>query len=288
MNDRVRVEIKDHVAHVQLCRPEKMNALTGATISALIAAGEQVKQDRTVRAVVLSGEGKAFCAGIDLSLLAGGSDHNVDDMGIRTRDHGIANAVQQAVLQWRQLPVPVIAAVHGVALGGGFQLMLGADIRVIHPTTKLGLIEVKWGMVPDMTGIYLMRELVRPDVLADIVYSARTFSGTEAKEMGIATRISNDPLATAFEIANEIATKSPDAVRAAKRLLTMADQAQIEQILVQESTEQLALLGSPNQTEAVRAGMKKHAANFTDYPRGLFFYRRTAIAARYAAGVFAG
>ena len=264
MNDRVRVEIKDHVAHVQLCRPEKMNALTGATISALIAAGEQVKQDRTVRAVVLSGEGKAFCAGIDLSLLAGGSDHNVDDMGIRTRDHGIANAVQQAVLQWRQLPVPVIAAVHGVALGGGFQLMLGADIRVIHPTTKLGLIEVKWGMVPDMTGIYLMRELVRPDVLADIVYSARTFSGTEAKEMGIATRISNDPLATAFEIANEIATKSPDAVRAAKRLLTMADQAQIEQILVQESTEQLALLGSPNQTKAVRAGMEKHAANFTD------------------------
>jgi enoyl-CoA hydratase/carnithine racemase len=262
MNTRVALEIKDHIAHVRLSRPEKMNALDNDMIQAIISAGKQLVHEPAVRAVVLSGDGAAFCSGIDLDILKLGADGPGID--ITTRNYGIANAPQQAVLQWRQLPVPVIAAVHGVAFGGGFQLCLGADMRVVHPATKMGMIEVKWGLAPDMCGMLLLRDLVRPDILAEITYAARVFDGATAVQWGVATKASDDPLAAAFELAKEIADKSPDAVRAAKRLLTMMDSALVERILKAESDEQLVLLSSVNHKEAVRAGLEKRAAIFTD------------------------
>ena len=264
MISKVTVDIKDHIGHVRLNNPQKLNALNNEMFAAIIAAGEQFAQDRNVRVVVLSGEGPAFCAGLDLDVFKQPAAQRKAAVDIVTRSHGIANGPQQAALQWKQLPMPVIAAVHGAALGGGFQLCLGADMRIVHPATRMGMIEVKWGLVPDMCGILLLRDLVRADVLAEIIYAARTFDGNKAFEWGIASKVTDDPLAAALELAREIAGKSPDAVRAAKRLLTMTDTTFAARLLKAESEEQLALFETANHHEAVRAGLEKRAAVFVD------------------------
>jgi enoyl-CoA hydratase/carnithine racemase len=258
--DRVRISIKDGVADVVLIRGEKMNALDQAMFDALIEAGEHLCQVPDLRAVVLSGEGKAFCAGLDMGRFQGmasaqGQSH---ELRLMPRVHGHANAPQHAVLVWRKIPVPVIAAVHGVALGGGFQLMLGADMRFIEAQTKLSIMEIKWGLVPDMGGVALMRRLMRSDQIRELTYSGRIFSGQEAHAMGLATRLCDDPRSEALAIAHEIALRSPDAIRAAKRLYALADDGASEaELLLAESREQVALLGSANQVESVRANLEK-------------------------------
>jgi enoyl-CoA hydratase/carnithine racemase len=180
------------------------------------------------------------------------------------RSHGIANAAQQVAMVWREVPVPVIAAVHGVAFGGGLQVALGADVRLVAPGTKMSVMEIKWGLVPDMAGMVLMRELARNDVVRELTFTGRVFSGEEAVAIGFATRLAVDPLAEALEMAREIAQKSPDAIRAGKRLLNAAMGHSAADLLLAESVEQKALIGSANQTEAVRANMEKRAPRFTD------------------------
>ena len=180
------------------------------------------------------------------------------------RTAGGSNRAQQAVMVWREIPVPVIAAVHGVAFGGGFQLALGADIRIVAPDARLAVLEIKWGLVPDMAGLVLLRGLVRDDVARDISFTGRVFSGEEAFAMGLATRVSNDPHGEAINLALEIANKNPDAIRAGKRLFNLASDADQKTILVHESREQSALIGSPNQVEAVMSNMQKRAASFAD------------------------
>jgi enoyl-CoA hydratase/carnithine racemase len=259
---RVNVSLSDHVAHVVLDRPEKMNALDALMLEEIVAAGEEVRSMEGCRAVVLSGRGRGFCSGLDLGNLqnaAAGKDRKID---ISKPFAGAANIAQYAVLQWKDVPVPVIAAVHGVALGGGFQLMLGADVRIVHPETKLGVIEAKWGLVPDMAGMVLLRELISPDMLAEIAYTARVLDGPEALRLGLVTRVSDDPLTSAFALAREIAARSPDAVRAMKRLLL--HRGTRDEILRAEAAEQGALFGKPNQREAVAAGLAKRAASFVD------------------------
>jgi enoyl-CoA hydratase/carnithine racemase len=184
------------------------------------------------------------------------------DLAVRTL--GDANAFQQAALVWRDVPVPVIAAIHGVAFGGGFQIALGADIRYVAPEAKLSILEIKWGLVPDMGGIALMRELARGDVIRELAFTGRQFSGAEAVACGFATAVHADPLAAARDAAREIASKSPDAVRALKRLLNAAADADMAAILIAESKEQAALIGSPNQIEAIRGGIEKRAPRFAD------------------------
>ncbi|CAA9513212.1 MAG: Enoyl-CoA hydratase/isomerase [uncultured Sphingomonadaceae bacterium] len=263
MDDRIRMTIEGGVADVRLTRPDKMNALDPAMFDALEEAGDRLRGMAGLRAVVLSGEGRAFCAGLDLANFAGMADGaGRTDLGPRT--HGPANRPQHVVLQWRALPVPVIAAVHGVAFGGGFQLALGADVRFVAVDAKLSVMEIKWGLVPDMGGALLMRELVRPDVLAELTYTGRVFDGAEAARLGLATRICDDPRAEALAFAREVAAKSPDAIRAAKRLLSHADEGFARRVLQAESDEQGVLIGSPNQVEAVRAGLEKRAASFRD------------------------
>src|SRR4029078_11731304 len=228
-----------------------------------------------VRAVVLSGEGRAFCAGLDtqnFGQMASGT-HRVNLERIAgsnsgpARTPGGANRAQQAVMVWREIPVPVIAAVHGVAFGGGFQLCLGADMRFVTPDARLSVMEIKWGLVPDMAGTPILARLVRDDILRDLTYTGRIFSAQEAMSYGLATRICDDPLAAAFEVAREIAGKSPDAIRAAKRMLNKLS-VDPGRALLAESVEQQKLLGSPNQTEAVRANMEKRAPRFAE--AGLF------------------
>ena len=219
MSDRVIVEVADGVARVRLNRPDKRNALDGEMFQAIADAGEGLKGASEVRAVVLSGEGKSFCAGLDLALL-GQLDGAAEGAHPGTiQPSGATHLGQQVAWVWQELPVPVIAAVHGHALGGGLQIALGADIRIIHPETELSVREVHWGLVPDMTGTLSLSRLLRPDVAKELTFTARVFDGREAAAIGLATRLSEDPVAEALELAAEIAARSPDAIRAAKRLL---------------------------------------------------------------------
>jgi enoyl-CoA hydratase/carnithine racemase len=272
MEDRISVDLHDGVADVRLKRADKMNALDDAMFGALVATGEQLKTRSGVRAVVLSGEGRAFCAGLDtqnFGQMASGT-HRVNLERIAgsnsgpARTPGGANRAQQAVMVWREIPVPVIAAVHGVAFGGGFQLCLGADMRFVTPDARLSVMEIKWGLVPDMAGFVLMRGLVRNDLARELVFSGRVFSGEEALGLGLATRVCNDPRAEALAFAKDVAAKSPHAIRAAKRLFALAADGDQQAILLAETTEQVKLIGSPNQVEAVRANLDKRAARFAD------------------------
>ncbi len=224
MEQRVSISISDGIADVRLVRADKMNALDAAMFDALVAATERLSREKGVRAVVLSGEGRAFCAGLDMGRFAAMKDGGNGVPGGENRDltirtHGKANFAQQAVWGWRQLPVPVIAAVHGVAFGGGFQLALGADMRFLSQDARMSIMEIKWGLVPDMAGTPILASLVRDDILRELTYTGRIFSAQEAQGYGLATRICDDPRAAALEMAREIAGKSPDAIRAAKRML---------------------------------------------------------------------
>ncbi|WP_068877133.1 MULTISPECIES: crotonase/enoyl-CoA hydratase family protein [unclassified Phenylobacterium] len=271
MNDRVKVEIQDGVADVRLVRTDKMNALDNAMFEALIQTGERLKGEQGLRAVVLSGEGRAFCAGLDMgnfqSMASGerqGGKGTAGPLLTPKRTPGGSNRAQHAVMVWREIPVPVIAAVHGVAFGGGFQLALAPDMRFVAHDTKMSVMEIKWGLVPDMAGMVLMRGLVRDDVARDLTYSGRIFTGEEALAMGLATRVSEHPLAEALAYAKDVAGRNPHAIRAAKRLLNLAAQGDQHEILLEESREQAALIGSPNQVEAVMANMQKRAPNFAE------------------------
>ncbi len=271
MNDRISVDIQGGVADVRLIRVDKMNALDNAMFEALIQVGERLKGEKGLRAVVLSGEGRAFCAGLDTSNFAAmasgersGGAGSAGALVTANRTAGGSNRAQHAVMVWREIPVPVIAAVHGVAFGGGYQLQLSADLRFVRPDAKLSVLEMKWGLIPDMAGMALLRGLVRDDVARDLLYSGRIFSGDEALAMGLATRVCKDPREEALAYAREVAGKNPDAVRAGKRLLNLMADGDQHAILIEESVEQTALIGSPNQVEAVRASLEKRSPNFVD------------------------
>src|ERR1700734_1087496 len=219
--DRVTFDVSAGVAEVTLNRPDKLNALDPAMFKAIIAAGERLSRMAGLRAVVLTGAGKGFCAGLDketfASIAAGGAVPTLKDLAKRT--HGLANDFQQAAYVWRTLPLPVIAAIHGVALGGGFQIALGADIRCIAPDARLEIMEIKWGVRPHMGVNALMRELARSDVIRELAMTGRIFYGAEALTYGFATSLHADPLVAARAPAKEIAARNPQAVRAIKRLL---------------------------------------------------------------------
>jgi enoyl-CoA hydratase/carnithine racemase len=273
MEDRISITVESGVADVRLIRSDKMNALDSKMFAAIVAAGEKLRADPTVRVVVLSGEGRAFCAGLDMSNFAGmaeaGSDASGADSGkskskLVDRSHGIANLPQHAAWMWRELPVPVIAAVHGVALGGGFQVMLGADMRYAAPGTRLSIMEIKWGLVPDMAGTQLLRQLVRDDVVRELTYTGKIFDAEQGVDYGVITQVVDDPRAHALALAAEIAGKNPEAIRADKRLFNSLGQLSTAEGLLMESVEQDSIIGTPNQIEAVMAEFEKRAANFVD------------------------
>jgi enoyl-CoA hydratase/carnithine racemase len=267
MEDRIRIQIDAQgVADVCLVRGDKMNALDFAMFDALAAAITRLKSEPGLRAVVLHGEGKAFCAGLDMGRMAAlntGAPGGMRDLTART--HGIANSAQYVGVGWRELPVPVIAAVHGVAFGGGLQVALGADIRLVTADLKMSVMEIKWGLVPDMAGLVLMRGLVRDDLARELTYTGRIVSGEEAVQIGLATRVCADPLAEARALAHALAQRSPSALRAGKRLLNLSGAGASDgELLLAESREQVALMGQANQLEAVRANLEKRAPVFVD------------------------
>lgn len=269
MKNRVTITmLEDGVADVRLVRTDKMNALDNLMFAGIAEAIAQLKETKGLRVVVLSGEGRAFCAGLDLSSMAQPGDGKKEGEGatgsLGSRSHGIANLAQYVAWGWRELPVPVIAAVHGVAFGGGFQIMSGADIRIIHPDTRCAIMEMKWGLVPDMAGFPLWRGNVRDDVIRELTYTNREFKGSEAHALGFATKLSDTPLEDAFWLAKVMAGKHPAAMRGAKRLCNAMADATDAELLALESAEQLKVIRTPNQIEAVMAEMQKRRPAFAD------------------------
>ncbi len=270
MSDRISMTVDDHgVADVRLNRPEKMNALDPAMFQGLIETADALAKEPSLRCVVLSGEGRSFCAGLDFGNFQGMADGERSG-GERPRDitqadeDRITHRGQQAVYGWTTLPVPVIAAVHGHALGGGAQLALGADIRFMAPDAQLSIMEIRWGLIPDMTGTQALVDLVGLDQAKELTFTGRIVTGSEAVELGLATHLSDNPRDDALALAAEIATKSPHAIRAAKRLFNDAPKASRADGFAQERTEIGALIGSPNQVEQVKAFFDKRPPQFVD------------------------
>ncbi|MET0388082.1 MAG: crotonase/enoyl-CoA hydratase family protein [Polyangiales bacterium] len=262
MSERVIIELQDGVADVRLNRADKLNALDPAMFEGITAAIATLEATPGVRVVVLSGEGKAFCAGLDMASMSGlGSTAGAN---LLARTHGESNLFQHVAWGWRTLSVPVIAAIHGVAFGGGLQIASGADIRIAHPDTRLSIMELKWGIVPDMAGIALWRTVVRDDVLRELTYTHRELRGEEAQRLGFVTRLADDPRKEALALAREIASKNPQAIRGAKRLYNLAADGTAGEILLGESREQKAVVGTPNQMEAVVANVQKRPPQFQD------------------------
>ncbi|MFZ6002498.1 MAG: crotonase/enoyl-CoA hydratase family protein [Actinomycetota bacterium] len=272
MSDRISIAISEGVADVRLNRPDKLNALDQAMFQGIVDAGEALKGDAAVRAVVLSGEGRGFCAGLDFGsfqAMASGSEERparssdgslgaIGDTGGR-----ITHLGQQAAWVWQELAVPVIAAIHGAALGGGLQIALGADLRFVAPDAKLSVLEARWGLIPDMTGTAMLPKLVGLDVAKELTFTGRMVSGEEAVALGLATRLAEDPRGAALELASELATKSPDALREGKRLLNLSGTRPIAEQFADERATMASLIGSPNQVEATMAYFEKRPPKFT-------------------------
>jgi enoyl-CoA hydratase/carnithine racemase len=273
MTDRVTVDIDGGVADVRLNRPDKLNALDTDMFVELVDAGARLADDPTVRAVVLSGEGRAFSAGLDFSGFmamagdAGGDDADTDgrDIGLIARTDGrITHLAQQAAHCWSEVAVPVIAALWGHCLGGGLQIALGADLRIVHPETKLSVLEIRWGLSPDMTGTATLPRLVGPDVAKELTWTGRMVSGEEAVRLGLATRCSEAPLDDALALAREVAGRNPFAVRGVKRLIDQSGRVPLAQQYADEREVIGSLVGTPNQVEAVTAYFEQRAPSFAD------------------------
>lgn len=262
IEDRVRIDVADHVATVTLARPDKHNALDVPMFNGIAAAAERLATEPGVRAIVLHGDGPSFCSGLDVQgVMANqpGSDALMDPLRGE-----VPNWFQRAAYGWIQVPVPVIAAIHGYCLGGGLQIALAADIRIATAVARLSVLEVKWGLIPDMAITRTLPRLVRIDVAKELAYTGKVISGEEAEELGLVTRLAEDPLAVARELAAEIAGRSPHAVRGMKRLFDESWTGSPEATLRLEADLQLGLIGTPNQLAAVAAGLSKQPAEFVD------------------------
>jgi enoyl-CoA hydratase/carnithine racemase len=265
----VTISIDAGVADVRLNRPEKLNALDRPMFAAIAEAAAGLRADADVRAVVLSGEGRGFCAGLDMAMFAAAADGATGDGGddatgaLTDRIPGrITNWAQEVAYGWTDLPQPVIAAVHGPALGGGLQIALGADIRIVGSDATLSVLEIRWGLLPDMTGAQMLPRLVGLDVAKELTFTGRMVSGSEAVELGLGTRLSESPREDALALAREIAGNSPEAVQGAKALLNAAGQRPLAESFLDESRRMASLIGSPDQVEAVTAQLEKREPVF--------------------------
>jgi enoyl-CoA hydratase/carnithine racemase len=266
-SNRIAVEIDGAIAVVILNRPGKLNALDQPMFRELVETGRRLQRANGIRVVILAGAGRAFCAGVDTAALAAMADTEDPSVLLGTPEPmvGPASALaQQAVHVWSQLPMPVIAAIHGVAFGGGLQLAMGADIRIVAPAAKLSVMEVKWGLIPDMTGTQVLPRLVGLDHAKELTFTGRVLSGSEAVEMGLATRAHPDPRSEAQRLAKNIAKKSPDAVRGAKYLLNLAGMGDLADGFAAEQRVVRQLIGSPNQLESVVANREGRAPQYHD------------------------
>ena len=265
-SDLVTIDIQNGIADVRLNRAEKYNALSQDMFDAIIEAGQALASADDVSAVVLSGNGRGFCAGLDMASFASMSDGprkpKSDTDSLLAKDERPENRAQRPAMIWKQLPMPVISSLHGVVFGGGCQIALGTDIRIAAPDIKMSIMEIKWGLVPDMSITQTLRDIMPMDVAKELTFTGRILNGEQAKEVGLVTRVASDPLAAAMELAEEIAGKNPDAVRAGKALYEQAWHADARTGLELEAALQAQLIGTANQIEAVKANFEKRAPAF--------------------------
>jgi len=258
---RVILDRDGFIAHVQLNRPDKHNGIDIGLVEGLIDAGRSLMDDGSLRAVVLSGRGPSFCAGLDVQAFMAAPE-SARQFLVRG-DESPANAAQRVAWIWRELPIPVIGALHGAVYGGGLQIALGADLRLVHPEARLSIMEIKWGLIPDMGLTRTARGLVRTDVLRELTWTGRIVSGQEAVSLGLATQVSEQPLVDAMSLARDIANRNPHAIRAAKQLFEQTPDSTREAFEL-ETRLQERLLGSPNQLEAAMAQLQKRTPDFID------------------------
>ncbi len=260
MTELVTVQIKDHIADVRLNRPEKMNALSIPMFEAITATGKELAENKAIRAVVLSGEGRGFCAGLDLANMTD-PDFSADPFGAG-RGGFYPNFYQLPAYVWKKLPVPVICALHGVAYGGGFQIAMGADIRIAHPGARLSVMEIKWGLIPDMSASQTLRDLVRIDVAKELTFTGRVVEADEALQLGLVTCINDNPREAALEMAAAIARRNPNAISYSKYLFDATWHGDEYAGLRAEERLQAKVIKSANQIEAVMSEMEGRPANY--------------------------
>jgi enoyl-CoA hydratase/carnithine racemase len=256
---RVLTEIHGPVAYVWLNRPDKLNGVDLELITELIAAAEALKANRDIRAVVLQGKGRSFCAGLDFASAFRDKKKVARFFfaGPRT-----VNTFQRVAWVWRELPVPVIAVVHGHCYGAGLQLAAGADFRFTTPDATWSILEAKWGLIPDMSGTVPFSELLPADVVMRLTMTGESFTGERAAELGLATEVSDDPLAAALALVDQIAERSPDSVAATKKLLYANRHGSVRQAFRLERRLQSAMFKAKNTAIARKAGMSKQKPEF--------------------------
>ena len=260
----VTCNVAGGIADVRLARPDKLNALTLPMLDALIEAGRALRSDRSVRAVVISGEGDSFCAGLDFADAFGQA--GAVAKAVVPRPWRGTNTFQEACWVWRRLPVPVIAAVHGHCFGGGVQIALGADFRITAPDARWSVLEGKWGLIPDMSGIRSLAQLIGIEQAKRLTMTAEIFSGEHAHEIGLVGAVGADPYADARALADQLATRSPDALAAAKRLFETRWNSGPRRTFARERIEQVRLMAGRNFKIARAAAFARETPVFE--PRG--------------------
>jgi enoyl-CoA hydratase/carnithine racemase len=260
MSDRLLIDLIDHVAHVRLNRPEKLNALDYEMFQALNEAPARIRAMDDVRAVVVSGEGTSFCSGLDVQSMMRSPEFF--QKAFEKIEGGAANFAQHAALGIGALPVPVIAAIHGHCFGGGLQIALGADFRLMSEHADMSVMEIRWGIIPDMGITAALRDIVPRDQIKELAMTGRVLLAKEAHQMGLVTRLCADPVTEALALARDIAGQSPDAIRAIKRLFDTGWQGSVDEGLALEARLQQTLLGRPAQMEAVQAAFEKREPEF--------------------------
>jgi enoyl-CoA hydratase/carnithine racemase len=256
--------VVDGIATVRLNRPDKLNALTLDTLAALVDTGRALASDRTLRAVVLAGEGRSFCAGLDFGTVLRDKPGIV--RAFAPRPWRGTNTFQEACWVWRRLPVPVVAAVHGHCFGGGVQIALGADYRFTTPDAQWSVLEVKWGLIPDMSGIQSLSQVVGIDHAKRLTMTGEVVSGSRAVELGLASEVAEDPYAAALALAEQLATRSPDTLAAAKRLFERTWSAGPRRTFARERVEQVRMFLAANTAVARKAAIAKAVPEYR--PRG--------------------
>lgn len=260
----VTTTITSGIAHVQLARPDKLNALNLDMLRELIGAAHHVRRNKSVRAVVITGEGSSFCSGLDFADVMGKPARLA--AAFVSRPWRGTNIFQEACWAWRRVPVPVLVAVHGHCFGGGTQIALAGDYRFTTPDAEWSVMEGKWGLIPDMSGIQALKEQVGMDVAKKLTMTAEIFSGEQAVELGIASQVTADPMADAMDLARQLVERSPDQLSAAKRLINRSWNATPRTTFRRERSEQLFLLLTQNTAKARKAAMTKAgkvAANYS-------------------------
>lgn len=252
---RVQLEVRDHIAYVTLNRPDKHNGLDEEMMKVIISTARKIRRDRSIRCVILKGNGPSFCAGLDFGYVA--KNPSMVPKFFAKLPWSKANTFQRAAHVWRDLAVPVIAVVHGNCFGGGMQIILACDYRIAEPTATLSILEMRWGLIPDMSGMVTLSRLTRVDIAQELTMTGRFFSGLEGAEYGLISKISDNPLTEAEQLARTICEKSPDAVAATKYLVKKTWKKDTRAALLWERLTQLRLFATKNQRIAMYNGLNK-------------------------------